>query len=72
MTILYCLVVDRGKNCIAHYAVNTILTALFCLVHFANCSNFAIYGFESPVKFSVHCISYFKHCSHSISPRALF
>jgi hypothetical protein len=64
MVKLDCLVVDRGKNCVTHYAVNAVFTALLCLVHFAYCNYFAIYGFESPVKFSIYSVSYLKHCSH--------
>jgi hypothetical protein len=58
------VVVDSGKNCVAHDTIYAILVALFCLVNFAYCNYFAIHGFESPVKLSIHCISYFKHCSH--------
>ena len=63
------LVVDGGENCAAHYTVYAILTALFCLVYFANCNYFAVYSFESPVEFSIHCISYFKYCSYLVSPK---
>jgi hypothetical protein len=58
------LVVDSGKNCVAHDTIYAILAALFCLVHFAFCNYFAIYGFESPVKLSIHCISNFKYCGY--------
>ena len=64
--------VESGKNCCAHNAVYAVLTALFCFVHFAYCNYFAINHFESPVKFSIHGISYFKQCSRFFSPCALF
>jgi hypothetical protein len=65
------VVVDSGKNCVAHYTIYAISAALFCLVNFAYCNYFAIHSFESPVKLSIHCISYFKHCSHKY-PQELY
>ena len=66
------LVVDSGKNCIAHDTFYAILAALFCLVYFAYCNYFAIHSFESPVKLSIHSISNFKYCSYTVSPYALY
>jgi len=57
------LVVDSGKNCVAHDTIYAILAALFCHVYFAYCNYFAIHGFESPVKLSIHCISNFKYAA---------
>lgn len=66
------LIFDCGKDSATHYAVYTIRAALFCLIFFANCNYFAVHSFETPIKFSIYCISYFEHCCHKYHLRALF